>query len=147
MDHLDKQILNLLEENARISLKDIANQVNVSAPTVASHINNLEQRIIDGYRTKLNYAELGYGIKAYIEVKLIPKERETFVKQITQVKNILACDWVTGDYSMLLTGVFKTTIDLEEFIQTIQHFGETNTKIVISDIIAPRDLSFDSVDM
>ena len=47
---------------------------------------------------------------------------------------------MTGKYSQILTCRFKTTKDLDEFINDLQRFGETQTQIVFSTSVEPRSL-------
>ena len=71
LDHIDEQIIKLLHENARIPLKTIASQVFLSSPAVSARIERLEQAgIITGYTAKVNPAELGYHIKAFINLEV-----------------------------------------------------------------------------
>ena len=54
MDDLDHKIIQLLAENARMPVKDIAQQVNLTSPAVSSRIHRLEQEgIIGGYTVVL----------------------------------------------------------------------------------------------
>ncbi|MDD6171480.1 MAG: Lrp/AsnC ligand binding domain-containing protein, partial [Ligilactobacillus ruminis] len=55
-------------------------------------------------------------------------------------RNVVGCDCVTGKYSQILTCRFKTTKDLDEFINDLQRFGETQTQIVFSTSVEPRSL-------
>lgn len=52
--------------------------------------------------------------------------------------NVLECDCVTGNYSVLLKVAFSSTMELDEFIGKLQHFGKTSTMIVFSTIVENR---------
>ena len=52
--------------------------------------------------------------------------------------NVLECDCVTGNYSVLLKVAFPSTMELDEFIGKLQHFGKTSTMIVFSTIVQNR---------
>ena len=83
LDHIDEQIIKLLHANARIPLKTIASQVFLSSPAVSARIERLEQAgIITGYSAKINPAELGYHIKAFINLEVNPDQKKEFYPYI-----------------------------------------------------------------
>ena len=68
MDKIDAMLINLLQENARYPLKQLAAKVFLSAPAVSSRIDKLEkQGIITGYNTTVDMQKLGYHITAFIK--------------------------------------------------------------------------------
>ena len=92
LDHIDEQIIKLLHENARIPLKTIASQVFLSSPAVSARIERLEQAgIITGYTAKVNPAELGYHIKAFINLEVSPIDKKDFYPYINSCKNVVEC--------------------------------------------------------
>ena len=79
MDKIDKQILEILQENARTPLKSIAEQVFLSSPAVSSRIDHLEkQGIIKNYRARVDRHKLGYHITAFINLEMNPNQKPEF---------------------------------------------------------------------
>lgn len=71
MDHIDEHIISLLQENARMSLKDLAKEVFLSTPAVSARVEKLEKAgIITGYSAKINPLKLGFHITAFINMEL-----------------------------------------------------------------------------
>lgn len=131
LDHIDKEILHMLQENARMSLKDIAEAVFLSSPAVSARIDNLiESGYIEGFHAQINPVKLGYHIKAFINLEVSPVDKEQFYPYIKQCKNVVECNCVTGDYSMLLEVLFPSTDELDHFIGELQQYGRTKTLIV-----------------
>lgn len=65
LDEVDRIILDVLQENAKTPLKEIATQVYLSTPAVSARIEKMEKEgIITGYRAQVNPEALGYHIKA-----------------------------------------------------------------------------------
>ncbi len=144
MDEIDKKILNELCKNARISVKDLAEMVYLSAPAVKTRIEKLEESgIILGYSAKINSLKLNYATKAYINLEMDPKLKPKFYPFIQACPNVLECDCVTGQYSMLIKVAFKNTIDLDTFIGQLQQFGATSTQIVFSTSVESRNVVID----
>lgn len=141
MDSIDKQIIQLLGDNARASLKEIAAETFLSSPAVSARIARLENEgIITGYSAQINLHKLGYHITAFINLELSPKQKPTFYPFVKACPNILECNCVTGEYSMLLKVAFPSTVELDGFIGELQQFGKTYTQIVFSTSIESRGI-------
>ena len=119
LDNIDRKIIQILQKNARTPLKEIAAQVFLSSPSVSARIEKLEEEgVITGYSAKVNPIYLNYHIKAFM--------------------NVVECNCVTGDYSMLIETLFETTAELDHFINELQQFGRTKTQIVFSTSVEQR---------
>ncbi|MEE8816562.1 MAG: Lrp/AsnC family transcriptional regulator [Lachnospiraceae bacterium] len=141
LDTIDKKILELLRANARTPVKDIAAAVFLSSPAVSNRIEKLESAgIIRGYHAQIDYRQFGYGIKAFINLEVAPSQKKEFYPYIRTVDNVIECNCVTGDYSMLIETAFQTTEQLDHFINELQHFGKTKTLIVFSTSVEHRDV-------
>lgn len=133
MDKIDKELLRLLTENARMPLNQLAQKVFLSSPAVASRIEKLEREgIIQSYTTKVDYLKLGYPITAFINLEVQPQQKQSFYSYIESCPNVLECDCVTGRYSMLIKVAFPSTQELDSFIGQLQTYGNTETQIVFS---------------
>lgn len=142
MDNIDKQIIDMLQQNARIPLKAIAEKVFLSSPAVSTRIEHLEkQGIIKGYTATIDREQLGYHITAFINLEMEPIQKQDFYPWIMEVPNVLECNCVTGDYSMLLKVAFPSTVDLDVFIGKLQQFGKTSTQIVFSTPVEHRGIT------
>ena len=114
----------------------------LSSPAVSARIERLEKEgYITGYQVKLNPALLGYPIKAFINLEVEPVQKKEFYPYIEKVHNVVECNCVTGDYSMLIEGLFVSTIELDQFIGELQHFGRTRTQIVFSTSVEHRQVT------
>lgn len=141
LDHIDEQIIKILHENARMPLNKIASQVFLSSPAVSARIERLEKLgIIIGYTAKVNPAELGYHIKAFINLQVNPEQKGEFYPYIKSCNNVVECNCVTGDYSMLMEVMFRSTEELDHFIGDLQRFGSTKTQIVFSTSVEHRGI-------
>lgn len=143
MDATDRKILNLLQENARTSLKDLAQQAFISAPTAATRLNHLEQTLLHGYQAPVDYKALGYVIKAYVSLDLSPTEKPEFYRFVAGTPNVLECDCITGQYSMIMKVIYHSTEELDDFINHLQQFGRTTTQIVFSNVVADRGMQIE----
>ena len=139
LDAIDEKIVELLQDNARIAIKEIAAQVFLSSPAVTARMERLETRgIIKGYHAAVDSVNLGYKIKAFINLDLEPVQKEEFYPFIKSIENVVECNCVTGDFSMLIEVRFPTTTELDHFVGELQKFGKTKTQIVFSTCVKHR---------
>ena len=132
-DMLDKQILQLLQENGRITVKEIAQKISLTAPAVSERIKKLEKDgLIIGYTAIIDPEKIGRGIHALISVSVVPKDREEFVALIETEESVVFCHHVTGPYSYIIRVDAKAMPELERLITKFQKMGETNTQIILS---------------
>ena len=138
MDKIDSMLISLLQKNARTPLKVLASKVYLSAPAVSSRIDKLEkQGVILGYNAEIDKQKLGYHITAFINLELSANQKPEFYP------NVLECNFVTGNYSMLIKVAFMSTQELDNFIGELQRFGKTSTQIVFSTPVPHREIQID----
>ena len=140
LDNIDKNIIRILQENARTPVKDIAKEVFLSSPAVSARIERLEKRgILAGYHATVNPMLFGYHIKAFINLEVEPAQKKEFYPFIDRIPNVIECNCVTGDYAMLVEVMFQTTIQLDHFINELQQFRTNqNTNCILYFCGAPR---------
>ena len=103
MDQIDAKLIMLLQQNARVSLKELAKEVFLTTPAVSARIEKLEKEgIITGYSAKINPIKLGYHITAFVNLELQPTQKKIFYPFIEKIPNVIECNCVTGAYSMLM---------------------------------------------
>lgn len=146
MDNIDIKILSLLQQNARMPLKQIAKSVYLSSPAAAARIERLEKAgIISGYRAELNLKKLGFPIIAFINLELNPDQKPEFYPFICSHPNVLECCCVTGHFSMHIKVAFDSTESLDTFIGNLQKFGSTETQIAFSVPQEPRGVDIETL--
>ena len=141
MDHIDRCIVDILQHNARLPVKEIASRVSLSSPAVCARIERLEKSgVLAGYQAMINVTAIGYLVKAFINLEVEPDQKPAFYPYIESCTNVVECSCVTGDYSMLIEVAFRSTMELDHFINELQQFGRTKTLIVFSTSVEHRDL-------
>lgn len=133
MDELDHKIIQLLSQNARMPVKDIAKQVNLTSPAVSSRIHRLEKSgVIGGYTVVLHHPEEASRVQALISIATSPGCRSDLLRLAADEPQVLQCFRVTGSYNYILK-VSCTSIEaLEHLLNKIQKLGSTNTQIVLN---------------
>lgn len=141
MDHIDRKLIEALQKNGRLSLSSLAKLVFLSSPAVSSRLEKLEQKgIIKGYFAQTDLVRTGYPITAFISLDLKPVQKPEFYPYIERIENVLECYCITGKYSILLKTAFPGMADLDVFIGELSRFGNTQTQIVFSVPVVPRQI-------
>ncbi|MFR2694812.1 MAG: Lrp/AsnC family transcriptional regulator [Enterocloster bolteae] len=118
MDEIDRKILKLLQDNARVSLKTIAENTFLSSPAVSARIERLEKEgIITGYHASVDPVKLGYHILAYINLEVIPEDKAQVLRAMPGKCPMCWSAAVSPeDFSMLMKVAFQSTMELDMFI-------------------------------
>lgn len=142
VDNISWNIINALQDDGRISLKDLASKVNLSLPATSERVKRLEEAgVITGYRALVNYQALGHNVMAIITMTAFKPAKAKLVAMLEEMPEVLECLHITGESSYLLRVVATDMLHLEQTINTINHLGETNTSIVMSEPIPLRKMS------
>jgi len=106
LDETDKKILRLLQEDAHLTLKDIAGKINLSLTPVHDRMKRLEKEgVIEKYVTILNKKKLGQNLIIYCQVTLIKQTHdisEGFNQSIMNMPEVLECNFVSGNFDYLI---------------------------------------------
>ena len=121
LDKIDRQILALLRENARMSNLELAESVNLSPTPCARRVKQLEDAgVITGYSVTTDPRKLGYQLSVYIAISMDKHTAErfsNFEKKLREFPEVVSCSIVTGrseDY--LIKALVKDMAHYEEFL-------------------------------
>ncbi len=135
MDTTDYKIIQILLEDGRIPMKELAKMVSLSAPAVAERVKRLEEEnIITGYKAEINYAKLGKKINVLINVGVNVQRTGKFMEFVSSEDSIIECYHVTGPYCKILKARLEDIESLEKLVGKIQMFGNTETFIILSSV-------------
>lgn len=133
MDELDRKIIRLLAKNARIPVKDIAQEINLTSPAVSSRIRKLEQDgIIGGYTVVLHPPEGRSRVEAFISLALGPTQHDDLMTLLCNEPEAMQCYRVTGTYSFVVKVSCDGVDSLEHLLNKFQKIGSTNTQVILS---------------
>jgi Lrp/AsnC family leucine-responsive transcriptional regulator len=139
LDDLDRTIIGILVEDARISLKDLAYQIGLSSPSTAERLRRLEERkVIRSFTVDVDPVALGYNLTAIVRVRPLPGMLHIVEKLIQETPEITECDKVTGDDCFIGKLQFRTMAQLDSILDRLAERAETNTSIVKSSPVKRR---------
>ena len=139
MDKKDKEILNILQENGRMTASEISDRIDLSIPTVAERIRKLtEYGFLQEFRAIAGAKKVGYDVTAYILLDMSSaSDYDDVVKRSKKNSEVLECHSITGEGSHILKIRTKNTSSLELLLRDIQSWPgvrRTRTMIVMSTI-------------
>ena len=128
INEIDNNILNIIQQDARISNAEIARQVGLAPSAILERVRKLEERgVIRGYATEINASEIGFGLTAFISVKIRECCSETD-KFLSEIPEVLEVHDIAGDYSYLL----KVRVKDAKALSNLLREGLTNVPNVVS---------------
>ena len=137
IDDLDRKILEFLQNDGRMAASHIADELDISIPTVTDRIKKLsESGVIQGFHATLNPKLLGLDVSAIITV--ISESSEHYKEVIQMARNtpeVVQCYSTTGKGSHTLIIVAKNSQALEELLRKIQNWpgvSRTETQVILS---------------
>ena len=130
IDSLDRQILEIISQNARIPFKDVAAECGVSRAAIHQRVQRLiDLGVIIGSGYHVNPKSLGYRTCTYVGIKLEKGSMyKNVVAELKKIPEIVECHFTTGPYTML-TKLYSRDL-LNSKIQEIP--GVTATETLIS---------------
>lgn len=142
LDLIDKKLLLLLQTDSKKTTKELSLKLNLSVTAVYERIKKLEREgIIDKYVVLLNKEKIEKGFVVFCHLKLIQHTKEfvtRFESEVAQLKEVLECYHVSGDYDYILKIVVKDMKAYREFLvtklTTLQHIGSTQSTFMISEV-------------
>jgi Lrp/AsnC family transcriptional regulator, leucine-responsive regulatory protein len=140
LDAYDQKILQLLQQDARISHAEIGRQVHLSQPAVSERIKRLESaQIIRGYRAEVNPKLLGYQITAMI--RLSTQQGRPYAQYVADTPEIIDCYTVTGEDGAVMRVLAQDVEHLQRIINALNAFGSTSTAIVLTTHVANKAIT------
>lgn len=139
LDDLDRRILEALLRDSRVSLKELAQSVGLSSPSVTERMRKLEERgVIRAFTVDIDPQALGYALQAIVRIRPLPGKLHIVQKLIEDIPEFGECDKVTGDDCFIARLYVRSIDQLDTILDRIADKAETNTSIVKSKPIERR---------
>ncbi len=120
IDSIDRQILRILQENARISNSALAEAVGLSPNPLAARLKKLEGRgVILGYTARVDPEAVGRGTLAFVAVKQLDHQTEAhhrFLQAVAEIPEVIEVHHVAGEEDFLLKVAVRDMRAYEHFL-------------------------------
>ena len=142
MDPIDRQLIDILQRDGRISNRDLARAVNLSPSACLARVRSLQDRgIIIGYRAQIDPRALDRGQEAILSVRFRPHSRaviDAFERYIISLPEIVGIAHTAGVDDLLVMVAVKDVASLRTF--TLDHITvrkevvAVNTSVIFNQI-------------
>lgn len=142
LDKIDRKILAILQQDARISITDLAEQVGLSVTPCGERVKRMEkEHVILGYHARLDPHALQLSLLVFVEIKLSAKSGvifEKFKQEIIKLPSVLECHLVSGDFDYLVKARIPKMADyrklLGDILLTLPGAQESRSYIVMEEV-------------
>lgn len=139
LDEKDLAILRLLEQNSRITVKEISEKIHLSTTPVHDRIKRLEENgVIKQYVTLLNPEKVKKSLKVicYVSLKQHSKEAGAkFIKRILEMPEVIECYNISGEFDFMLKIVAENMNSYYDFhvnkLGEIENMGNIQSVFVM----------------
>lgn len=142
IDDKNKQILEILQKDAKLSVKEIASRIQLSFTPTYERIKNMEEAgIISGYVALLNRNTLGLKVVAYCSLTLKEQSKDAqiqFESAVREIPEVVEAVTLSGQYDYLMKIVVQDIEAYNQFLvdvfSTLPHIDHFQSNIVLSEI-------------
>lgn len=139
LDATDRAIIAALNSNGRMTVRELAEQIGMSSPSVTERIHKLEDTgAIRGYTIIIDAAVFGLAICAHIRLRAMAGEAKRVAQMLIDASEIVEADHVTGEDCFLATVKVRDLHELETVIDRFLPYASTHTAIVQSSTVVRR---------
>jgi Lrp/AsnC family transcriptional regulator for asnA, asnC and gidA len=139
LDDTDRDILRILQEDARTPFSEIARRIEMSSATVHDRVSRMKEAgVIEGYHAKVDPQAVGLGASAFVGLQVEQGRDdavEGFVDHLRDVDGVQEVHLTTGDWDVLVRVVAEDTDGLRELlfdnVATVEGFGRSYTMVVL----------------
>ncbi len=141
LDDINRNLLDILQEEGRLSSRELGERVALSAPAVAERVRKLEDAgVIRGYCAVVDYAELGFPIQCIIRLNTTG-DAPSADEIVQGIPEVIEANRVTGSESHVIRAFVRTTGHLEDLLHQLWTTGDSITSIVTSSPVPRRAMS------
>jgi Lrp/AsnC family transcriptional regulator, leucine-responsive regulatory protein len=142
IDSINKQIINILQEDGSITNSELANRIGLSPASTIERVRKLEKEgIIRKYCALIDHTKIGKDVIVFVEIVNQKHDREglsIFIEAIKDVEEVLECYHISGDSDFLLKVLAKDIADYErialEKLAVLPNLARIRSHFVLSPV-------------
>lgn len=134
LDSLDERILSSLQENGRLTMKALAEQIGMSSPAVIERVRRLEERgMLTGYRGLVDPAAVGRPMSVILQATVAHARQEGFLEALREHPAVEEVIRVSGLRNYIVRAHLSGTEELEELMDRLgEHCEALEADMVLS---------------
>lgn len=133
LDPIDRELLSIVQEDARLSFREVGRRIGMSTPAVAERIRKLENAgVITGYSARVERSVLGQDIGAFLRLTASDLDFRRVTGLCGSLDAVVECHHVTGDDSFFIRVAVHSIAELEDVISRFRKIGDVRSSLVLS---------------
>jgi Lrp/AsnC family leucine-responsive transcriptional regulator len=133
LDPTDCELLSIVQEDARLSFREVGRRIGMSPPAVAERIRKLENAgVITGYSARVERSVLGQDIGAFLRLTASDLDFRRVTGLCGSLDAVVECHHVTGDDSFFIRVAVHSIAELEDVISRFRKIGDVRSSLVLS---------------
>ncbi|WP_062198150.1 Lrp/AsnC family transcriptional regulator [Massilibacterium senegalense] len=141
IDEVDIHIIQELSRESRLSMRELAKKVNLSAPSVTERVKKLESTgVIKNYTVTLDLAKIGLPVQCLVEVIIHQGLHEKFIDYVKTYPFVEFCYRTLGHASFIVKLTVPSLENVEYFINKISDYGQTETHVILTTVDVKKDI-------
>ncbi len=142
LDDIDRRILNLLVQDAKLAYSEIARQLHVSGGTIHTRMARLEELgVVRGATLHLDLTKVGFGIQAFLGIFLLKSSYcDSVIAQLRDIQEVASLYFTTGSYNLFAHIICRDTQHLRNVlhdrVQQIEGVERTETLISLDEVFS-----------
>jgi Lrp/AsnC family leucine-responsive transcriptional regulator len=142
LDDIDRRLLEVLQEDARLSYRALGRRIGLSQPAVAERVRRLEDAgIITGYRGRIDRSRAGLPVTAFLRVTCTGDRFQAIHRLARELPAVLECHHVSGEACFMVKVAEGSLAALERTIDRFREHGETVSSIVLSSVVEDKPVA------
>lgn len=141
LDKIDLHILSILQDDGRIVMKDLAEQVGLTLTPCIERVKRMERDgVISGYHARVAPQSLGLQILVFVEITLHQKSEkafERFRRAMLAIPEVMECHLVSGDFDYLIKARIPEMTEYRRLLGEILHVadgGQSKSYVVMEEV-------------
>lgn len=141
MDAIDARILEILQENARVSVSEISQRINLSRPSVNERITRMvESGVIDGFTAIVPPHKIGYEVSFFIQISDLKVPWQRMEEMLEENPYVTEFHRVTGNANYIVKASASNIEAMNDMLATLMKHGHAVTSIILKSPIVNNPL-------
>ena len=141
LDSTDHRVIQLLQDDGRMSMAELARSINLSPSATAERLRRLRDGgVITGYSATLDPEALGYSISAFVRLAYPSGNYKPFHDLVATTPEIVEAHHVTGADCFIIKVLARSMRDLERITGRLATLGSITTSVVYSSPVPTRQI-------
>jgi Lrp/AsnC family leucine-responsive transcriptional regulator len=133
LNGLDWQLLELLQQDGRMTVSQLARRLRRSRSTIAEHLAKLQEAgVLRGVSAQVDEERLGFGLSAFVRLQASSSEHRRIINAVIALPEVAECHVLTGTDLLMMRLVARDMPHLRELVDRLTVYGATQTDVVFS---------------